>query len=177
MKRSFVLFLALMLCVPLFIAACGGGGGGGIGDGVSTGSDYNSSDTPVAIPDNNLAGVTSYINVSGFAGTIFDITVDLYIDHTWDADLIIDLLSPEGTLIILADQVVGAGENFHYTTFDELASEHIWTGFAPFTGSYRPEDSLSMLYGEDPNGTWELTVVDTFPEDTGVLRGWGLNIY
>ena len=176
MRRSFVLFLALMLCVPLFIAACGGGGRG-IGDGVSTGSDYNSLDTPVAIPDNNFAGVTSYINVSGFAGTIFDITVDLYIDHTWDDDLTIYLLSPEGTPITLANEVGGAGENFHYTTFDELASVGIWAGSAPFTGSYLPEDPLSGLYGEDPNGTWELTVVDAYSSDTGVLRGWGLNIF
>jgi subtilisin-like proprotein convertase family protein len=103
--------------------------------------------------------------------------VDLYIDHTRDDDLIIEILSPQGTSILLAIWEGSDGDNFHYTTFDELASVDIWAGSAPFTGSYRPEQSLSWLYGEDPNGTWELTVTDDWPSETGVLRGWGLNIY
>jgi subtilisin-like proprotein convertase family protein len=174
MNRFFVLMLSMALCIPLSMAACGGGGGGGGTEG--TNSEYNSADTPQNIPDNNLTGVTSQINIAGIAGTIAKVTVDVYITHTYDEDLVIDLLSPEGTLLTLAFWAGTDGDDFYFTRFDDAASEFVWAGSAPFNGSYRPEDPLSALNGEDPNGTWELTVVDDAVDDTGTLRSWGLNI-
>src|SRR5262249_47526236 len=38
------------------------------------------------------------------------------------------------------------------------------------------EGALSAFLGEDPNGTWTLTVVDDSAGNTGTLRGWSLRV-
>jgi subtilisin-like proprotein convertase family protein len=176
MKRISVLILVAALAVPFAIAACGGGGGGG-GGGGSVNSEYVSTDTPISIPDNDVVtGAVSQINVSGIAGTIAKVTVDVNIKHTWDDDLTIWLESPEGTLVNLAFWAGGDGNNFNNTRFDDDASTAIADGSAPFDGSYIPEEALSNIDGEDPNGNWFLIVLDDTAEDTGTLNSWGLNI-
>jgi subtilisin-like proprotein convertase family protein len=174
MKRISVLILVAALAVPFAIAACGGGGGGGGGGTVT--SEYVSSDTPINIPDNNLSGIISYINVSGIAGTIAKVTVDVNITHSFDWDLGIILISPEGTVVDLAYSAGGDGNNFDNTRFDDDASQSIQVGSAPFAGSYIPLEPLHNLDGEDPNGTWSLVVFDDVSDDTGTLNSWGLNI-
>ena len=43
-------------------------------------------------------------------------------------------------------------------------------------GTYQPQGSLASLIGENPNGTWTLTIVDNFNQDGGSLNTWGLDI-
>ncbi len=71
----------------------------------------------------------------------------------------------------------GSGDNYTHTVFDDSAAASITTGTAPFTGSYRPQQALSALAGQDPNGTWKLHVVDSYTTDVGTLTGWTLTIW
>jgi subtilisin-like proprotein convertase family protein len=62
-------------------------------------------------------------------------------------------------------------------TFDDEAAAPIFTvesQTGPITGSWSPLDSLAALDGEDPNGTWRLTVLDRVGGDAGELRRWQL---
>ena len=46
---------------------------------------------------------------------------------------------------------------------------------APFTGSFRPEQSLSVFDGQNARGTWQLMVSgDGKDEIQGSLTGWSL---
>jgi subtilisin-like proprotein convertase family protein len=148
------------------------------GDGVRDAGEevqtIESSDVPVTLPD--LTTNTSEIEVTGFTGDLTDINVTLDLTHTWDGDLILTLISPAGTRVELAAGVGGSGNNFTRTTFDDEASTPINSGSAPFTGSFIPQELLSTLDGEDPNGTWLLEVADVAELDFGVLNSWSITI-
>jgi subtilisin-like proprotein convertase family protein len=125
---------------------------------------------------NDFATVTSTLNFSGPVSNIGDVDVTLDITHTFDSDLEVFLISPEGTEIELFTRVDGNGDNFTNTVLDDQAATSITAGSAPFTGSFRPEEPLSNLNGENPNGIWTLIVRDVISGDTGVLNGWSITI-
>jgi subtilisin-like proprotein convertase family protein len=139
----------------------------------TTGSTFNSSDVPKAIPDSG--SVQSVLNVSG-VGNVATVTVTLNITHTFDADLVIVLISPAGTTITLALNRGGSGDNFTNTTFSDAAATAISAGTAPFSGSFRPEAALAALTGQNANGTWKLQVDDTASVDTGTLNSWSITL-
>jgi C1A family cysteine protease/subtilisin-like proprotein convertase family protein len=134
---------------------------------------YPSSDTPKAIPDPGT--VNSSINVpDGF--TIDDVNLTLDITHTYDADLDVYLMSPQGTRVELFTDVGGSGANFTNTTLDDDCAAPITGGTAPFTGCYQPEGSLSDFDGEDSSGVWTLELSDDYLADAGTLRSWSLEL-
>ena len=101
--------------------------------------------------------------------------------HTWVGDLKLELTSPTGTIVVLADRPGGtanSGHNFTGTVFDDEASVAIGAAStaAPYTGSFRPQaDQLSRFDGESQQGTWTLKVSDLAGVDTGNLNAWGLD--
>jgi autotransporter-associated beta strand protein len=120
--------------------------------------------------------VTSSQSASGIAGDITKVTVTLNANQSWDSDLTATLISPEGTQVQLFSDVGGSGQNFTNTTFNDAASTLIASGTAPFTGSFQPQQPLSALIGQNPNGTWQLQIVCDFPGDVGTLLNWTVNI-
>ncbi len=132
-----------------------------------------STDVPVDVLDN--ATVTSTLRLSGVAA-ISDVNVTLDLNHSYDSDLEVFLLSPSGTRVELFTHVGGWGANFAGTTLDDEAATSIADAAAPFTGTFRPEGLLSRFDGEDPNGIWTLHITDTMAWDTGTLNSWSLKI-
>ena len=117
-----------------------GGGGGG--------DTFFENTANVNIPDNNATGVTSDINVTrtGQAGTI-DVAVD--IKHTWIGDLIVDVISPSGTVTNLHNRSGGSANNILQT--------------------------YTVNAGSDgANGTWKLRVRDRAGADTGYIDAWSI---
>ncbi len=131
----------------------------------------NSTSTPVG-----AAGpVTSTINVTGTVGVVKDLNVRLNINHTYNADLSIYLVGPDGTRVHLFGGVGGSSDNFLNTVLDDEAATGIESGTAPFTGSFQPFEPLSNFDGKIPLGTWTLEVYDTYPSaDSGTLNNWEL---
>ncbi|MDE5080264.1 MAG: proprotein convertase P-domain-containing protein, partial [Trichodesmium sp. St18_bin1] len=104
---------------------------------------------------------TFTFTVDGDLGTVKNIDVRFSAEHTYDADLDVSLESPQGKVVQLFADVGGGGENFQDTVLDDHASRSIKDGSAPFNGTYNPQESLAEFNGENPNGTWTLTVKDT----------------
>ncbi len=52
-------------------------------------------------------------------------------------------MHPDATMVELSTDNGSTGDNYTNTVFDDEASTAITAGTAPFTGSYRPEGSLS----------------------------------
>ena len=136
---------------------------------------YNSTDTPVGIPDNSGAGIDSVVNI-GTTSEITDVNVTVNITHTWDSDLTLTLTSPGGIIVILSDGNGSSGDNYTDTVFDQEATDPITSGAAPFTGTFQPEGDLSLLYGEFSGGDWTLNVSDGAGGDTGTINSWSLEI-
>ncbi|MCX7744387.1 MAG: proprotein convertase P-domain-containing protein [Flavobacteriales bacterium] len=142
---------------------------------------FNSSDTPLNIPDNDIVtGVTSTINVPSLfsvwnASNI--VSVNLTITHTWNADLDIYLQAPNGSQIELSTDNGGAGDGYINVTFIPSAPANITT--APttpnITGSWQPEQPFSLLTGP-ANGNWNLRVFDDTGTDIGTLENWSITL-
>jgi microcystin-dependent protein/subtilisin-like proprotein convertase family protein len=148
--------------------------GNGLVDVGGAAGTFASADLPKAITDGNTT--TSDLMVSGLPGVIVDVNVTLDITHTFDADLEVSLVSPEGSRIWLFAGVGGGGDNFTGTTLDDQAATPIYMGAAPFAGTYQPETPLSGLAGEDPSGLWRLEVHDWAGADQGTLNDWSLEV-
>lgn len=68
------------------------------------------------------------------------------------------------------------GINFTDTVLDDESAAAIASGSAPFTGIFKPQGLLSILDGENPNGTWKLEINDDAEDDAGTLQSWSLTI-
>ena len=133
--------------------------------------------TDMRIPGAGSSGtIRSEIEVTDL-DSIEDLNVSININHTWDADLDIFLVSPNGTRVELTTDNGGWGNNFRNTEFNDEADSSIRSGRAPFNGTFRPEGDLSDfdgLSGDDLNGTWTLVIRDDAGGDVGRLFNWGL---
>ena len=138
---------------------------------------YDSSTTPLNIPDNNSTGVTSVISIPGNEVlNITDLNVTVNVIHPWIGDLTLTLISPQGTEIILVSGRTDSGNNYTNTVFDDDAVNTIASSSAPYTGSFKPEGSLASLNGEYSAGDWTLKLVDGGPADIGSLTGWSIDL-
>jgi len=120
------------------------------------------------------------LNVSGLTpstlnGTNGLVSVCINITHTWDSDLNINLIAPDGTDIMLLSYVGGSDDNFTNTCFSQSAATSIVSGTAPFTGTFKPMNTLGNANnGQNGNGTWKLRIVDTYAADMGNLLSWDI---
>ena len=135
--------------------------------------------TPTAIID--LSTVESSIVVSSLPRPITKVTVGFYLTHTFDADLDISLVAPDGTVVLLTSDNGGGGDNYGSactpagrTTFDDAAPTLVTAGVAPFVGTFKPEGSLAVLNAKSANGTWRLRITDDLGADVGTLQCWSL---
>ncbi len=141
--------------------------------GMNVNPTYASTDVPKAIPDSTT--VTSTVAVTDNK-VIQDVNVIIgSLTHTYDGDVEMRILSPGSTTVLLVDNRGSSGDNFTNTVFDDEASGSITAGTAPFTGSFRPEGTLSSFDGQNALGTWTLSVTDTASGDAGTLNAWSIN--
>jgi subtilisin-like proprotein convertase family protein len=147
---------------------------------VGPGSVYSTGDLATLLIDN--ATTDSLLSVSG-AGAVIDISVRLRIGHPRLMDLDIHLMSPDGTVVKLANDVGGLNADFGagnvtcgglLTTFDDDATTSVLAGAAPYLGVYRPNGPLSAFHGRGALGTWTLRVTDDSAGSIGTLYCWEL---
>jgi|GEM_PF-6524375 len=107
------------------------------------------------------------------------VSICLDLDHTFVADLDINLISPNlGVTIDLTSDNGDTGENFKGTCFTSTAKSSITSVLpsdAPFSDVYLPEGSLSTLVGQSINGDWTLEITDDASGDEGILNTWEIN--
>ena len=138
------------------------------------------SDVGLLIPDDGST-VWYDMQVSGLPDQIdlvFGVeTVCINLTHTWDSDLEVALIAPDGTVIDLTSGNGGDSDNFENTCFDGNAESGIFQGWGPYTGTFRPEGSFPLVNnGQNPNGVWQLRVHDTYAfADTGIFSSWSLS--
>ena len=153
---------------------------------------------PITVNDNQSASpYPSTINVSGLAGTITRVTVDLKnMNHTFPDDLDIMLVGPGGQNTLLMSDVGGgadiAGVNL---TIADSAAALLPNTMQITSGTFKPTNEdlsdafpapaptpfgiavLGVFVGATPNGTWSLYVRDDRTGDVGIISdGWALHI-
>ena len=120
--------------------------------------------------------ISSVINVTDIQGPVTDVNITVDVDHTFTSDLVISLIGPDDTRVLLVGNEGGKQDDFILTKFDDSAFQPVTSASAPFTGSFKPEESLDVYNQLDPNGPWILEIKDTAFEDGGMLKSWMLDI-
>lgn len=110
-------------------------------------------------------------------GNLGLVKVCLDITHTWNSDLNVHLISPDGTEINLFSALGGDSDNFTNTCLMQDAENSINTAWGPFEGTFRPQQTLGNFNnGQDGNGTWTLRILDTYAgADTGTVNSWSID--
>ena len=147
---------------------------------------YTAEDTPLAIPDGDITGVSSSILISENV-SIESIKIRLINDqgstsigpgitHPFLRDLAISLESPQGTVVELINRICGSSDDIEAIFSDK--GEDLSCNFSrpAISGTVKPAQELSVLNGENAEGQWILKVVDSQKIDAGFLESWGLEI-
>ncbi|MEP6881292.1 MAG: proprotein convertase P-domain-containing protein [Dokdonella sp.] len=150
--------------------------------------------SPITIPALGSASpYPSVITVSGMDTHTTLVTVTLTtLSHTNIRDISILLESPSGNRVSLFNRR-GTDAPFTGTlTFDDSAATTLQT-LVPFTGgTYKPSGdamtdpfpgltgpwatTMSAFNGPDPNGNWNLYIIDPLAGDAGSAAGWSLTV-
>lgn len=121
----------------------------------------SSTDTPIAINDNSTITSTITLNEDYCIGNV---EVDVDITHTYIGDLIIELESPNGTVVRLHNRTGGSANDINTTYADSGATAPDGPG------------ALADYILETTAGDWVLTVSDNAGSDTGLLNSWTVRI-
>jgi subtilisin-like proprotein convertase family protein len=148
-----------------------------------------SNNTPVAITDN--ATFTSTIVVSGADPFLLDFNLRTFLAHTFAGGLDITITSPSGTVVTLTTgNGAGSDDVFNGTLWDDganplgqvpyvtnngLATDHAYVNNV-LASQLVPEEAFGAFVGENPNGTWTISIRDDGMGDTGSLNSWAIDL-
>lgn len=104
-----------------------------------------------------------------------DINVNIELDHTYLADLVIKLISPSGTTVVLLSSSCGEFDNIN-AIFDDDAPSFTCSGDPVISGMVKPLGSLNSFEGESILGEWILEINDNEASDGGSLKSFSLDI-
>ncbi|MFZ4765095.1 MAG: S8 family serine peptidase [Roseimicrobium sp.] len=108
----------------------------------------------VAIPVNNVTGVTRTFDLTATNVRVEQVTLTLSATHASRGHLAVTLTSPMGTVSRLAEKHADTGDNYSAWTF-----------------------STVRCWGENSQGTWTLNVSDVTSGTAGTLTGATLVVY
>ena len=172
MTRTVRIFIRILVAVAALAA---------VGGATAAPVTYTSGNLATAIPD--AATLESSITIPDSL-EILDVKVSVNIGHPTDDQVNVDLVHPDGTVVRLAHDHGGTGNNYGsgsdcaggFTDFTDAGPLAIGAGTPPFVGSYRPDSPLSALKGKLGAGAWKLVVRDDTLGAVGTLWCWKLTI-
>ena len=132
----------------------------------------NSLTEPLTIPDLSTNTATFFIN--NVTGLVWDVNLTTFLHHDRPGDLELYLTSPQGTRVTLisSNGSTNQSEIFNPLLWDDQAltpiTDYLITNYTNQI-TLTPEDALDKFYGENPEGTWQLTAVDSQLGQTGTL--------
>jgi subtilisin family serine protease/subtilisin-like proprotein convertase family protein len=140
-----------------------------------TDTSFYSTDVPKIVDPEHEVTLLSNLSCP-ISKSVLKLKCLIIIEHDWVQDLSVSLTSPAGTEIVLTTGVGYGQSNYLNTVFDDYAEKSITdtSNRGPYTGSFRPIESLWLLNGENSYGQWHLKVVDNGRGVHGSLLYWKL---
>jgi subtilisin-like proprotein convertase family protein len=143
----------------------------------------------VSVPDGPGTSTTSSLLATGLTGKVLSLRLRTDLYHPASAQLDVTLQAPSGRAVTITtdnglagvfngtvwDDKANPNGAVPYVTNDGLVTDHAYSASVLAT-SLVVEEALSAFMGEDPNGTWTLTLADDTSGIVGVLNGWTLDI-
>ena len=134
----------------------------------------------VTIP--NEGRIISRLNFTGLGSTaVTHVRVQTFLVALNTSALTVSLVSPSGTTAILCSEGdLGSPDVFNGTIWDENCPENLANltsdpiGLLP---ALQPDETFANFTGEDPNGSWQLVVVDdSATPNSAQLSRWFLDL-
>ena len=129
----------------------------------------------VTIPDQSVLIDSIFISDSR---QVRDVNVSLDINHNFISDLTVSLVGPQGQEVRLFGGIGADADDILGAVFDSDATQSITSvtaADAPFTGTWRPQETLDVYDNSSAQGVWQLVIRDTKGNDVGSLLGWSLD--
>ena len=161
-----------------------------MGQPATTAQRFSYTGPAVAIPDASATGAEVTIAVSGVgyaSKLVFSIdgqtcvtttpSATVGLDHSFVSDLEATLIAPGGRSARLFSGAGGSGNNLCQAVFDDTAPALLSSALSsrnPFTGTWRPEQPLDTLLGDQVDGDWTFRAADGAVRDTGSIRAVSL---
>jgi hypothetical protein len=149
---------------------------------LNPGTTWNEAVAPASGSGPHTPGITNYtFTIPAGITRIDDIQLTLGMFHNALEHAKLELIGPGGTITLFNNAINANGDQTNLpgtidgtnlgfvqdafavgTTFADHASRSIFDGNAasPYTGDYRPFNSFTPFYGDNPTGTWTLRVTD-----------------
>jgi len=103
-----------------------------------------------------------------------DITLQIWVPHTYSGDIVVTLKGPTGTSIYITNRRGGSYDNvFDGTLFTDSASNSVKTYNFKANGvvsPLKPESPFSTFRGKNPNGEWRVDFQDSASGDDGQVN-------
>ncbi|RLA19607.1 MAG: hypothetical protein DRQ56_05050, partial [Gammaproteobacteria bacterium] len=135
--------------------------------------------TPIG-PGGGVVTTQEFVVSAPANAQVTDIDVRIDLNHTWSSDLDVILIGPDGTEIVLAQDVCGTANDWDNVTFDDDADTPVaaaCTGGSPaLVGPVQPEQALAGFNGLLASGTWTLQITDDTGGDGGTLNIAGVDV-
>jgi len=151
-------------------------------EGVPCQRTLSSGQVDLPIPDDDLGGVASVIDVPDDGLVLSDVDVTVNIRHTAPSDLVLSLNETTdvrvlGTFSRIFSHIgtPGTGADLRDTVFDDAAITPIDSARAPFTGRFAPSQPLAAHNGVT-GGVFLLHAQDTVGRDVGALENWSVTL-
>ncbi len=111
--------------------------------------------------------------------TMSDVNFFIGLNHTFNSDLRITLVAPNGDSAIVFNGQDGSANDL-VTILDDQADSSITNMGIGYIGGYtrlRPLNPLNGPFTGDPSGgVWRLRIVDGFTGDSGRVYAWGIQV-
>lgn len=142
-------------------------------------SNYYTANYNVPVPVLDFTTTDVVFEITGAVGKIWDVNLQTMITHTASSDLEIYLTSPSGKKVAIITDSIANVDSFNGTWWDDQATINALDATYPPNGvvpTLQPEGAMAAFDGENPNGTWTLTVIDNANNDQGSLDSAKLDI-
>src|SRR5690554_6887749 len=131
------------------------------------------------LPDGSGFSYDSYLSIPAAEASveIEDISVFIDLGHTYNGDLSIELISPQGISVYLLFPANGLAGNKGFSVIFQDGMPTIGNeGTGSTRGLFSPYQPLSAFTGINPEGVWIVRVTDNYAIDDGMLFGVSLII-
>ena len=134
--------------------------------------------TVLTVPDGIAANtpgapVSKTINIP-LTGSISDVNVTVSGTHTFNWDLIVSIIHPDGTVARTLNRNCNQTSTGFNVIFDDASPSIVCA--SNLTGTFKPSDLFSTFNNKPSNGVWTLTATDNYNGDTGTINNWSIEV-
>ncbi len=130
---------------------------------------------PIAIPDNNVTGASSILNVTDNV-SISAVHIGVQMTHSFIGDIKMTIKSPAAKIVQLLTSSTCATQDMN-AIFTDTGNNLVCSNSAPgYTGNLKPTESLTAFAGDNSQGNWTLFIEDQGPSDVGSLINWNIEV-